>query len=195
MGRKRDDSKVRAVGECPDSGFTVRAISELLGIPLGTVKQYAWAHGNPKGFLAWRQRHAERQRANNRRRAERQPRNIGFWNLERLGQLKDMLSEGKSYAECAHVLGCTRNSVAGICWRAGFSSPLEKRKVGNAMELVKDGMSRGLSTAEISSRYGIPSGTVQSYSWRLRNPEKAERWAERWRRGRRTSNRKLVSDV
>lgn len=123
MGRKRNDVKIRLMGECLDAGLTAQEAADLLGIPRSTARTYAWAHKFPAHYEAWRQR--ERERALERgKKIPRPPRQPGFWNEERLQTLKQLREAKKTFAQCAEKLGCTRNMVAGALNRRGWTSPL-----------------------------------------------------------------------
>lgn len=53
---------------------------------------------------------------------------LGFWNGEKLEQLKTLHAEGRSMTEIAATLDCTRNAVMGKAWRLGLiTDPTTKR--------------------------------------------------------------------
>lgn len=46
----------------------------------------------------------------------------GFWTEEKVETLKRLLEEGKSFGQCASILGAGRNMIMGKCHRLGLKS-------------------------------------------------------------------------
>jgi len=61
---------------------------------------------------------------------------MDFWTVDRIEQLRMMKAEGKTGAEIAHALGCSRNAVLGKTHRLGLG--VSKQAPGISAELLRN---------------------------------------------------------
>ncbi len=61
---------------------------------------------------------------------------MGFWTVERIEQLRIMKADGKTGAEMALALGCSRNAILGKSFRLGLGVP--KQGPGISDELMRN---------------------------------------------------------
>lgn len=172
MPRPRTE-KMEVIAACVASGLSVSEIVEVTGYPHATVVLYSWAVKRPDKYKAWRERGTISTEAIRKERIESGAcTKVTFWAMERLATLKQLLASELSFSECAERIGngCTRNMVAGICYRMGWRSlrPAPQKGDTRLLDMVRDGLARGMNGREIANFYQMNQSTATVYASRIR---------------------------